>query len=295
MRETEKRKLRKIYTISFAVFTAAVGLLIISQVWGIFRSAPEKAFSRASVGNRLIAISPALALWLVALIGNAVVCALTPKRNLPLKATIDSAVSLQKLQKRFKQGGKGVQGVQKLRSIRLWTTVVGVTAAAFLLGWGVSYLFDKSYTPVRSAHIFTSHGAAADRLVSAAPWLILALVAVFLIFIAREHTRKAETELLKAAFADEMQKKKSAQADGAAHISAVLYEKGVDEEYVTLSEKYDKFIQSKIKTVEVVRLTVRIALFVAAVVFIVLGIHRGGMDFGFEKARSICQQCIGLG
>jgi hypothetical protein len=40
---------------------------------------------------------------------------------------------------------------------------------------------------------------------------------------------------------------------------------------------------------------VRIGLFVAAVVLIILGINWGGMDLVFEKARSICQQCIGLG
>ena len=86
MKETGKRKLRKIYNVLFAVFTLAVGLVFISQVWGIFRSAPEKAFSRESVGERLMAISPVWIVWILGLIVGEIINALTPKPiPLPLK------------------------------------------------------------------------------------------------------------------------------------------------------------------------------------------------------------------
>lgn len=289
MEERGKIKLRNIYNIAFALLTVAVGLVIISQLWGIFRSAPEKAFSRASVGDRLIAISPVLAVWILGLIGNSILSAITPKPALALKGGLSDALALRSMQKRFKQGGKEVAGVKKLRLARLCAALIGGAAIVALFLLSVSYLFDEHYVIKNSAHIFSSHRGAADRLVSAAPWLFLALLVGFLIITVYERARKREIALLKGAFADEIKKKKSGKT------SLLLYEKGIDEEYLTLSEKWEKFVQNKAKAFEIGRLAIRIGLFVAAVVLIILGINWGGMDLVFEKARSICQQCIGLG
>ena len=290
MKETGKRKLRKIYNVFFAVFTLALGLVFISQVWGIFRSAPEKAFSRESVGARLIAISPVWITWLLGLIGSVVINALTPKSApLPLKGGKTSAQTLLSFAKRFKKGGKEVAGVAKLRAARLAAVLAGFAMVLFALGFGVSYLFNENYVAKHSAHIFTSHRAAADRLVAAMPFFALALLVGFLISITCEHMRAKEIEKLKAAFAEEIIKKKKGET------SAILYEKGVDSEYVTLSEKWGIWLASNPKACKIGLLSARIGLFVAAVVLIILGINWGGMDLVFEKARSICQQCIGLG
>ena len=290
MKETGKRKLRKIYNALFAVFTLAVGLVFISQVWGLFRSAPEKAFSRESVGARLLAISPVWITWLLGLIGSVAVNAFMPKpASLPLKSGKTSKQIWLSFAKRFKNGGKEVNGVAKLRMLRLAVRLVGFAVIIFALVFGSSYLFDENYAAKHAAHIFTSHRAAADRLVSAMPFFALALLVGFLISIACEHMRVREIEVLKAAFVEEMQKKKRGE------ISAILYEKGVDKEYVTLTEKWWIWLAKNPNACKIGLLSVRIGLFAAAVVLIILGVNWGGMDLVFEKARSICQQCIGLG
>lgn len=293
MKETGKRKLRKLYNIIFAVFTVAVGLVIISQVWGIFRSAPEKAFSRASVGDRLIAVSPVLIAWIIGLVGSVLINKFTPKPPvLPLKGGLTSAQTLRSFGKRFKKGGEEVSGVPMLRFLRLAVLLTGGVFVVLSTVYGFIYLFDEGYVVKRSAHIFSSHRGAADRLVSATPWFALAILLVFLISIAREYLRVKEIALLKTAFADEMKKKKLGQLDGG---SSILYEKGVDKEYRSWTEKVEIFFENKAKAFEIGRLVLRIGLFVSAVILIVLGVNWGGMDLVFEKARSICQQCIGLG
>ena len=290
MKETAKRKFRKIYNILFAVCTVAIGLTLISQAWGIFRSAPEKAFSRASVGERLLAISPALIAWLVALIGSILVNFLMPKPPvLPIKSNASTSHTLQSFAKRFKKRGEVVQGVAMLRFLRLALRLTGGVFIFVLTVFGGVYLFDKGYVAKHSAPIFSSHNAAADRIISALPYFALALMLGFLISIACEYLRVKEISLLKAAFVEEVKKQKLGKK------SLILYEKGVDKEHVTLFEKWEKFVQDKAKGFEIGRLSVRIFLFVSAIVLIILGIHWGGMDLVFEKARSICQQCIGLG
>lgn len=290
MKETGKRKLRKVYNLIFAAFTLAVGLVFISQVWGIFRSASEKAFSRASVGARLLAISPVWIAWLLGLIGSVAINALTPKpASLPLKSGKPSKQVWLSFAKRFKKGGKEVDGVAKLRILRLAARLAGGAVILCALVFGSLYFFDENYVANHSAHIFTAHRAAADRLVAAVPFFALALVVGFLIVITCEHMRAKEIEILKAAFVEEMQKKKKGE------VSEILYEKGVDEEYATWTEKWGIWLAKNPNVEKIGLLSVRIGLYVAAVVLIILGINWGGMDLVFEKARSICQQCIGLG
>ncbi len=290
MKETGKRKLRKIYNVLFAVFTLAVGLVFISQVWGIFRSAPEKAFSRESVGERLMAISPVWIVWILGLIAGEIINALTPKPiPLPLKGGKTSAQNLRSFAKRFKKGGKEVAGVSKLRALRLAVRLVGGAVILFALGFGISYLFNENYVAKHTAHIFTSHRAVADRLVMSMPFFALALLVGFLISITCEHLRVKEVDIFIAVFIEEKQKVKRGEN------STLLYEKGVDSEYLTLLEKWRIWLASNPEACKIGLLSVRIGLFVAAVVLIILGINWGGMDLVFEKARSICQQCIGLG
>ena len=290
MKETGKRKIRKVYNLIFAAFTLVVGLVFISQVWGIFRSAPEKPFSRASVGARLLATAPVWIAWLLAWIGSVVVNALTPKpAALPLKGGKTSTQTLHSFAKRFKDGGKCVAGVSKLRKLRWVVRLVGSAVMAFALIFGSLYFFDENYVANHSAHIFTSHRAAADRLVTAMPFFVGALVVGFLISITCEHMRVKEVDLFIAAFIEEKQKIKRGET------SALLYEKGVDVEYATLAEKWAMWLAKNPNVSKIGMLSIRLGLFAAAVVLIILGVNWGGMDLVFEKARSICQQCIGLG
>lgn len=292
MEKTGKEKIRRIYNIVFAVCTVAVGLLLVSQVWGIFRSSPQKPYSRASVGERLIAISPVLVLWIVGLIGNTVLSAITPKAPISLKGETGSADALKKWQRRFVHSGKEVEGVRKLRLARLLTTIFGGVAILTLLLLGVRYLFDGNYVVRQSAAVFHHHNGAAARLISALPFLVAAILTGFIVSLVCDHMRNREIELLKDAFADAMRQKKLGSADAAPRI---LREKGEEGKTLLLSEKWEKFTAEKAKFFSIARLSLRIGLFVAAVVLIVFGVRWGGMDLVFEKARSICQQCIGIG
>ncbi|MBQ8429062.1 MAG: hypothetical protein IJX30_03085 [Clostridia bacterium] len=291
MTENKTKKLQTLYRIIFSIFTAVVGLLLIIQLWGIYRSAPTHAFSRASIAKAVGEISVTLWLWIVCLFLNIVISRLYPQEPVKLKGGADTALLLAAMRKRFKENGKGVAGVKKQRLLRLVTRLVGGVLILFTSVWALSYLFDKDYVVKRSLAFFSSHNGIADRALSMLPWLAAAILVGIACAYVIEYTNRKELALLKAAFAEEFRLKKQGNTDG----KSLLLDKGEEACDNSLQAKWARFYQSKSKQFTIALWALRGALFVSAIVLIILGVEWGGMDLILGKAREVCQQCIGLG
>ena len=292
MEEKKKNKIRSVYGIVFSALTVIVGIAIIVQLWRIYGSAPRKAFSRAKIAESFNQIAPLVWLWVLSLVGNAVLAFLCPVSCGKLKGGMDITVSLSGWRGRFVDEGKDLPKVRALRSIRLAACIVGGILITIAAIFGASYLFDTDYQPRFSAAIFTVHNAAADRLFAMFPWLLAAVVTGILVAYICERTRAKEIDVLKEEFAAQAKRKKSGEAEPSCP----------DEKTVACVAKkrerkaaWENFKKDKQKGLQIAVLAIRVGLLVAGVVLIILGIQWGGMDLVYEKARSICQQCIGLG
>ena len=291
MTESNQKKLLRIYRILFSLTTAVVGLVFILQLWGIYRSQPQHAFSRASIGAALLEILPIVLLWLVCFILNIVCSRLYSQESVKLKAKINPSTALSSMKKRFVNGGKEVAGVRKTRILRYVVAAVGGIAITVCLLWGISYLFDKNYVVKRSLAFFKETNGVADRTLSMLPWLLLAAAVAVAVALLEEYLQKRELSLLQAALLDELRRKKA----GETIENPLVLENGAGRANNGCKEKWKTFCKAKEKQLKIALWVVRGVLCVSAVVLIVLGINWGGMSLVFEKARSICQQCIGLG
>lgn len=282
MTERNQKKLLTIYRIIFSMATVCLGAALLAQLWGIYHSQPQHAFSRASVGSALKEILPVILLWFACFILNIVLTRIYPQEKTKLKASVDLALSLSAMRNRFVNGGKGVTGVQKLRILRYVVLAVGGIAIAFCGLWGISYLFDKNYVAKHSLAFFKETNAVADRTLSMLPWLMAAALVAVAVALVEEYLQKRELSLLQTALVNELRRKKARET-----IENPLVLESV-------ASKTSRPVKGKEKGNTVLWI-VRGALCISAVVLIILGIHWDGMALVFEKARSICQQCIGLG
>ena len=285
MAERKQKQVLTIYRIIFSVATICLGIVMLVQLWGIYNSQPAHAFSRASVGAALKEILPVILLWFACLILNIVLSNVYPQEKTKLKGKVDVSVTLATLKKRFISGGKGVAGVKKLRILRYAVAAASGIAIAVCLGWGVSYLFDKNYEVKHTLAFFTETNGVADRALAMLPWLLGAAMLSVVMALMEEYFQKRELALLQAALVDELRRKKA----GEEIENPVLVAKGEVEE----PSKWKGYLQC-LQSPKLLWI-VRGVLCISAVVLIILGINWGGMSLVFEKARSICQQCIGLG
>lgn len=291
MTESNQKKLLRIYRILFSLTTAVVGLVFILQLWGIYRSQPQHAFSRASIGAALLEILPIVLLWLVCFILNIVCSRLYSQETVKLKAKINPSTALSAMRKRFVNGGKEVAGVRKTRILRYMVAAVGGIAIVVCLLWGISYLFDKNYVVKHSLAFFKETNGVADRTLSMLPWLLLAAAVAVAVALLEEYLQKRELSLLQAALLDELRRKKA----GETIENPLVLESSANKENNGFKAKWKTFCKTKEKQLKITLWVVRGVLCISAVVLIILGINWGGMSLVFEKARSICQQCIGLG
>ena len=283
----KKQKISQIYGIVFSVLTVVVGAVIILQLWGIYKSAPRKAFTRAKVAESLREIAPILWAWAIALIGNIVLGVLAQTQP-KLKGGASSEISLARWRERVSGENKEVRALQIMRCVVYAVGGILIAAACIV---AVSYLLDANYQPRFQANIFVIHNAAADRIVAMLPWAAAAITVGLLMSYIGEYTRNKQIALLKAQYASELKAQKEGKDEKVENPVAPAQKS----QKQTLKTRWETFKSAHPMRFKNGLLYVRIGLCLAAVVLIILGVEWGGMDLVYEKARSICQQCIGLG
>ncbi len=272
------RKLKLAYGIALSALTAIVGGLFILQVWAIFFSADRSPFTYAIIGEKFLQILAPVCLWVLAIIGGAVVDKLYPDEPQPLKGYVSPRTTLYRLKARLPHSEGGMSALKREKWLKaiVWSAAgiacVGALTATFAI------LFDPAYEPLTSVEFMLSHDCIADRLVRicifVAECVLTCLIAVF----TDDYIVKYETKWVKEQLAENAKKGIKPQK---AEKKKTLWERLL-EKYPVLKSKWWKQ-------------GLQIGLCVVGVTLFIVGIVNGGMGDVFEKARNICTQCIGLG
>ena len=274
MKENSLRKLRSVYGICLSALTAVVGVLFVVQIWSIFLSAEpgQEPYTVEVVAEKFWQISIPVFLWVLALIGGGVIAYLFPEEKKKEKGTVSAKITLERLQRRMKNGGMDIPESQKQEDLRfIVNCVTALVCAACGILCGM-ILFGVGPLIPLGGEFFSSHQEAV-RLVSAMPWILMALGCVIGASYFFEYSYKRQTQALKAEFATNR--------------SETMAEKKTWTDW--LCEKLPFLKSPKLL------LGVRIGLGVVGIVFVVVGILNGGMADVLTKAINICTQCIGLG
>ena len=279
--------LKRIYEICLTALTIDVGLLFIVQVWALY-SVGEKAFSRSSIANYFAPISPFVWLWLLAVVGAAVIWYIFPTSEKKCAAMISPKLTLTKLRGRLPQPLL-TQSMQQSENGATECSASKKESVKRIVVWGFCTLLCIACAIVATVYLtgeyalkaqtgfFASHGEA-ERILRALPWVFGGIFACIGACYYDEYSVKQEITLVKTEIAENAKKGIKAQS---AQKKRTWFEK--------VSDKIP-FLKSKWFMV-----SVRGAIGVAAVVLIVMGIDNGGMADVLEKAINICTQCIGLG
>lgn len=278
MTEQGIRKLKLVYGIVLSALTVIVGGLFIWQVWAIFFSADRSPFTYAIIGEKFLQILAPVCLWVLGVIGGAVIAKLYPDEEKPLKGYISPRATLSRLKTRLPQNEGGMSAMKRKKRLKiiLWSAVGVAYFGTALTVFAI--LFDPAYEPLTNAEFLLSHNCVADRLVRICIYLANCILLGILAVFTDESFVKQETKLVKAQLAENAKQGIKPQK---AEKKKTLWERLL-EKYPVLQSKWWKQ-------------GLQIGLCVVGVTLFIVGIVNGGMGDVFEKARNICTQCIGLG
>lgn len=228
MSESKARRFRFVYGVLFSLITIALGVLMIMQVWSIYRSAESSPYTVESITAHYKKIELPVWLWVFALVLSVVLAFVFPETERRPKAYVDSGSTLKRLRARLPEDG--AKNLQKHRVFRGVVTVTATLLALFSAFVCLGLLFMEGYEPVLQKEIFTQHGAVADRLVRFTPWLVSGFVVCLLASGLNAISVKKETDAVKQSIVDFAKRKKEgveteAEAQQKAPLSA--YEKAV--------------------------------------------------------------------
>lgn len=265
----KSEKFRLIYSIFLGVFTVAVGIAIICVAADIYYSGKgtEVIYSRAIVGERLTALAIPLIFLIAAVIFGAIFPLYKVKASRPPEDTLG------KLAERLPQSGEGEEfsaaqaAYKKANLIRLvaWLIALAVVLASAIAV--LCYLVDTSH--------FKSEDITED---------IFSMVANMLPWLAAAFAACIAATVISGIFATKQIS------------SAKTMIKTGDK--ASVKQKSEPAFITKIKDIiakPAFTWAVRGAIFVIAVVFIIVGIVNGGAHDVLVKAINICTECIGLG
>lgn len=264
----QKDRYSKLFFVLNSVWTVFVGVLFIIQVWRIFLSSATSPYTTESITKHFNQIAPFVYVWIVLTLINGVVFQTPKQKIIPQQDAKKTACRLRaRLQT---QDGQDLN--QKYR-FRTTYTIVGAVLCLIIVIFSAILLFNKNYQGFLTSSFFSSHKEAEKLILIFGSFILLGIVCYILSnFIQKSY--EEETLLLK----DILVEYKKA---------GVSIQKQETKATPSLRKKlFDNvwFLRS-----------VRIALFLFAITFILIGIDNGGMADVLEKAINICTQCIGLG
>ena len=262
-----KLKIRLIYGIVTSVMLAILGVCFITACYGIYISG-DNPFTRESVGEALMSIIVPIIISIVLIIGGFVLHLVFPTEKAAVKPLVtDEVAEARLLAARDMDGDASIRSAIEreinLRSALKLINVIVVCAAAVVIGL---YVFNPAnYTDDLNKSVI-------NLTISVTIPLLPALLLAAARLIVEPISYKREIELLKLL----------PRADKSAPAA----------EKITAISKIALFFK---KNERPITLGVRIAVLLAGVVYVILGISNGGMGDVLAKAIKICTECIGLG
>lgn len=264
----KSEKFRLIYSIFLGVFTVAVGIAIICVAADIYYSGKgaDIIYSREIVGDRLLK----LAIPIIFLIAAIIFGAIFPLYQ--VKAKRQPEDTLKKLRNKIPQSGEGQ--FSAARAAYKKATIVKLVA------WLVALAVALTAAIVTLVYLVNTANFAGEEITEE----IFAMVRNILPWLAASLGAAVAATVVCGVFAN----KQVAAAK-------TMIKTGDKSTCVQKQEpKFISFIKALVDKPAFVW-AVRGALFVIAVVFIVLGIVNGGAKDVLIKAINICTECIGLG
>lgn len=263
-------KLRLAFSILLAILTVLVGVVFIGEIADVYFGASEGVsapYNVEALRSHLIAPFVCLFLWVGAIIAAYVVFELYPQPNRRAAGSDDRTLSL--LLKRTPQHGSSdafiaaKSGMDSMRATRVlvWSVAAAVCVAGAI--YVLIYLLDPSHY-----HPNALHDDAMNLVRHVISWVAASLIACFAAAGVETYAVKRELDFARIAI-------KTGDRDSlpAPRVARPL---------------------SK-RTKAILLWSVRGAVAVIAVAFIVAGVQNGGAESVLIKAINICTECIGLG
>ena len=284
----KSEKFRLIYSIFLGLFTVAVGIAIICVAADIYYSGKGTGviYTRAIVSDRLIA----LAIPIIFLIAAIIFGAIFPLYQ--VKAKRQPEETLKRLQSKIPRAGEGKEysaaltAYKKAATVRLvaWLVALAVVLASSIVT--LVYVVDVANFADKDLN-----DGVLDFVGHILPWLAAAFAAIIAATVvcgvfASKQVAAAKTMIKTGDKASGTQKPELAAITKAKAVLSKPAFAWIGKSVAAVKSAAEKpaFIWA-----------VRGALFVVAVVFIVLGILNDGAEDVLMKAINICKECIGMG
>ena len=282
----KSEKFRLLYSIFLGVFTVAMGIAIICVAADIYYSGKGTGvvYTREIVSERLLS----LAIPLIFLIAAIIFGAIFPLYQVKAKRRPED--TLKKLNNKIPQSGEGeysaaLSAYKKAATVRLvaWLVAIAVVLASSIATLVYLVRAAKGATMNDTEEIFALVKHILPWLAAAFATMIAATVACGV--FAGKQVAAAKTMIKTGDRSGGTQKPELAIETKAKAVFSKPAFAWIGKSVAAVKSAWDKpaFIWA-----------VRGALFVVAVVFIVLGIINGGAADVLTKAIKICSECIGL-
>lgn len=268
MSEQTKKRVRVGYAILLSFLLILTAILFIVSCITVYRSG-ESPFTRESVGAALRAIAVPVLLTVVCVIGGGIlhICIAPPAKRLRTK--VENGALLRRLSMRLPPSlsAEALRPILTERRRRSVLTLLLILALLLCAAYPVVYAVNPDHFLGESVN---DEIRTAALIILGFTLLFCALAAVIAHLWFRSVAR--EIGAVKAILAAPPDATDAVTAKTAARVPAFFR-----------------------KNAGKILLTVRILVFLVAVLFIILGILNGGMGDVIKKAIKICTECIGMG
>lgn len=213
-RGKKARLLHGWYGVVFALLTLLVGVLIVIQVWSIYRTPIDKPYTKGNISAHFREIAPFVWAWLIALAGNILLSLFLPKEPEKLPKYQDYGLVVKRLRARLPDDGKCVPGINKGRGVRIVLWCLCIFAIVATAAVSRFYLSKTAYTSTFVSEFFSAHGGTAERLIKILPWIFSSLLLVFAVYEYEAYRRERQAETLKDFISADAKAKKEAKLSG---------------------------------------------------------------------------------
>ncbi len=285
MNDTRARKIRFWYGVVLAVLTVVVGILFIFAAASIYggRTEGQNPYSRELVGEYLSWLIYPLILWILAIVAGYILSVVFPIAETKKKGQTASS-SLKKLKKKIPQGqseefSAEFQRYRKQETIKivLWSLASAFALAAAIVL--IVYLASPSNFDLTAGYLAEIDTALRPNAIiirmvrNLLPWVAASMLLFIGASLYEHFSAKKELETVKRLLV-------LGRGTPAREPSAIAQKGGV------AAKALDKWQ---------VRIGIFAALFVLAIVFIVIGALDGGIADTMAKAIALCRECVGIG
>ena len=281
MSKEKTKVLHLVYGIVLSILLIVTAVMCVVLCYKIYKTGPSP-FTRETVSKSFAKVSILVYSLIALVIGGGVISVVYPLEKERVKASVKDSITLHKLLEKLPKtiSSEGAKKIEKQRIIRFSMVIISCILLVFAI-IGASIQSVKGYD-AGSENVNDQMLKACLTILGyfAAPLLYL-IVTVFVC----KYSVKKELVVVK----NELQNKKDDKQNDKNNELGPITKLTTD-----LASNVKKIAEPK-KWHKIASLCISIAIFVTALIFIIVGITNGGMKDVATKAINICTECIGMG